>query len=125
MSNVEPTMSFIDHATKSMVNYNGDVTFNPPHHVVEPQPAPEIHFPEPEVLGPYLERIIAVIEKLNLSVHVEAPKVELPSNPAPIVHLPESTPHVINISLFNNKALGILVAVLILQLAMIGALLWR
>ncbi len=125
MSNVEPTMSFIDHATKSMVNYNGDVTFNPPHQIVEPQPAPEIHFPEPEVIGPYLERIIAVIEKLNLSVNVEAPKIEVPSNPAPVVHFPEIAPHVVNISLFNNKALGILVGVLLLQLGMIGALLWR
>lgn len=118
-------MSFIDHAPKASVNYLGDVTFNPPHHVVEAQPAPIIQFPEQEALGPYLERILTAITQLNLSVHVEAPKIDIPANPAPVVHLPESTPHVVNISLFNNKALAILVVVAILQLAMMGALIWR
>ena len=125
MSDVNPTMSFIDHASKATVNYNGDVTFNPPHQVADPIPPPIITFPEQEIIGPYLERILEAITQLKLSVHVEAPKIEIPSNPPPVVNLPEQTPHLVNINLLDNKALGIIVGIAILQLAMIGALIWR
>ena len=115
-------MSFIDHAPKATVNV-GDVQVNLPE--MAQAPAPVIQFPEPEALGGHLDAITKAISKLKLEVHVEVPKVVMPEIPAPVINLPESTPHVVNISLLNNKALAILVGVAILQLAMLGALIWR
>jgi len=125
VSDVEPTMSFIDHASKATVNYNGDVTFNPPHHVIDAAPAPVITFPEQEVIGPHLERLVRAIEKLSLQVTVEAPKIEIPASREIIVNVPEQKSAENTITIHGGRALIILAIMAAIQVVMMGVLIWR